>query len=133
MTIPPCSGWTALSRTVCDVQGALQAGRDIAAERGTGAKLSFTKNFEKASGCHILYIAGTLQFLSRPCRKSLMRLPPSLNAQALFQRPQAEKAIGQTMQVKYTGRDTMSSVRRNSVSARLNSAEFGGIGSTVPA
>jgi putative methyltransferase (TIGR04325 family) len=53
----------ALQWTVCDVQGVVQAGRDIAIERDAGAQLAFTMDFEEASGCHILYIAGALQFV----------------------------------------------------------------------
>ena len=54
-----------LTWTVCDVPGVVEAGREIAAERGAGPQLSFTTHFEDASGCDILYIGGTLQYLSQ--------------------------------------------------------------------
>lgn len=55
---PPDMHW----RT-CDVAGVIQAGREIAAERGIGSQLSFTTDYKEASGFDVLFIAGCLQFL----------------------------------------------------------------------
>ena len=64
-----------LTWTVCDVPGVVQAGREIAAERGAGSQLSFTTHFEEASGCDILYIGGTLQFLPQTLAGIIDALP----------------------------------------------------------
>lgn len=61
--------------TVCDVPGVVQTGREIAAERGAGPQLSFTTEFEEASGYDILYIAGTLQVLPRTLSEIIAALP----------------------------------------------------------
>ncbi|MEO5738268.1 MAG: methyltransferase, TIGR04325 family [Variovorax sp.] len=58
LNYPPDLHWT-----VCDVPGVVQAGLEIAAERGVGKELDFTTDFKDASGYDVLFIAGTLQFM----------------------------------------------------------------------
>jgi putative methyltransferase (TIGR04325 family) len=70
LNYPPDIRW----RT-CDVAGVIQAGRDIAAERGIGGELSFTTDFKEASGFDLLYIAGCLQFLPERIPQILAALP----------------------------------------------------------
>jgi putative methyltransferase (TIGR04325 family) len=59
----------------CDVAGVIQAGREIAAERGIGEELSFTSDYKEASGFDVLFIAGTLQFLPERLPELLAALP----------------------------------------------------------
>ncbi|QGW83040.1 TIGR04325 family methyltransferase [Variovorax paradoxus] len=49
--------------TVCDVPGVVQTGRELAVRREATAQLSFTTNYEDASGCDVLYASGSLQYL----------------------------------------------------------------------
>ena len=67
---PPGMHW----RT-CDVSGVIQAGREIAAERGIGDELSFTTDYKEASGFDVLFIAGCLQFLPERMTEILAALP----------------------------------------------------------
>ena len=59
----------------CDVAGVIQAGREIAAERGVGDELSFTTDYKEASGFDVLFIAGCLQFLPQRMPEILANLP----------------------------------------------------------
>jgi len=53
----------ALQWTVCDVPGVVQTGREIAAQRSVTAQLGFTTDYRHASGCDVLYVSGSLQYL----------------------------------------------------------------------
>ncbi|MDM0031919.1 methyltransferase, TIGR04325 family [Variovorax sp. J22P271] len=59
----------------CDVAGVIQAGREIAAERGIGEELSFTSDYQEATGFDVLFISGCLQFLPERMPQILAALP----------------------------------------------------------
>lgn len=59
----------------CDVPGVIQAGREIAAERGIGDELSFTSDYKEASGFDVLFISGCLQFLAQRMPQIIADLP----------------------------------------------------------
>jgi putative methyltransferase (TIGR04325 family) len=49
--------------TVCDVPGVVQTGRELAVRREATAQLDFTTDYREASGCDVLYVSGSLQYL----------------------------------------------------------------------
>ncbi|MCC7054765.1 MAG: methyltransferase, TIGR04325 family [Gemmatimonadaceae bacterium] len=51
--------------TVCDVPAVINAGSRRAVEQGATA-LQFTSSFSDASGCDVLFTAGTLQYIESP-------------------------------------------------------------------
>jgi putative methyltransferase (TIGR04325 family) len=70
----------ALQWTVCDVQGVVQAGRDIAVERGAGAQLSFTTISKRPPAVTSCTSPARCSSCPRLCRKSLTRLPSNPSA-----------------------------------------------------
>jgi putative methyltransferase (TIGR04325 family) len=66
---------TGMRWKTCDVAGVIQAGREIAAERGIGEELSFTSDYKEASGFDVLFISGCLQFLPERMPQILAALP----------------------------------------------------------
>jgi len=61
--------------TVCDVPGVVKTGRELAAERGSTAQLSFTTDFHDASGFDVLFASGSLQYLPQRISEILASLP----------------------------------------------------------
>ena len=60
--------------TVCDVPGVVQTGREIAAQRNATGQLDFTTDYSAASGCDLLYVSGSLQYLPMRISEILDRL-----------------------------------------------------------
>jgi len=49
--------------TVCDVPGVVESGRAMAVKREATQQLGFTTDYHDASGCDVLYVSGSLQYL----------------------------------------------------------------------
>ncbi|MBB3638055.1 TIGR04325 family methyltransferase [Variovorax atrisoli] len=49
--------------TVCDVPGVVESGRAMAVKREATEQLGFTTDYRDASGCDVLYVSGSLQYL----------------------------------------------------------------------
>lgn len=61
--------------TVCDVPGVVQTGREVAAQRDVARHLAFTTDYRDASGCDVLYVSGSLQYLPTRMAEILAALP----------------------------------------------------------
>lgn len=58
LNIAPDLRWT-----VCDVPAVVKVGQGLAKERHADAQLRFTDDFREASGCDVLFLSGSLQYL----------------------------------------------------------------------
>lgn len=65
----------ALRWRTCDVEGVIQVGREVAAERGVSEYLSFTTDYKEASCFDVLFISGCLQFLPERMPELLAAMP----------------------------------------------------------